>query len=144
MRKENSKYQEDLNVSKEELCTETQRTKNLCQEMWVYLNLAAGVIWCRVWYCQNLWWFHYFILFSEKLKEADCVKTQSLQMLQDENNKLAQELENSHKGQSDFVKVKHFTPKCYVNVKCYVDLQQQNILCVSFIFSPSLNVIFFP
>lgn len=45
--------------------------------------------------------------FSEELKEVDSVKTQSLQMLQDENNKLTQELDNSHKGQSDLVKVQH-------------------------------------
>ncbi|XP_041792248.1 CAP-Gly domain-containing linker protein 1 isoform X2 [Chelmon rostratus] len=42
----------------------------------------------------------------EELKEVDSVKTQSLQMLQDENNKLTQELDNSHKGQSDLVKLK--------------------------------------
>ncbi|XP_060894922.1 CAP-Gly domain-containing linker protein 1 isoform X6 [Labrus mixtus] len=33
LKEENSKYQEDLNVSKEQLCTETQRTKSLCQEI---------------------------------------------------------------------------------------------------------------
>ncbi|XP_044052290.1 CAP-Gly domain-containing linker protein 1 isoform X7 [Siniperca chuatsi] len=75
LKEENSKYQEVLNVSKEQLCTETQRTKSLCQEI-------------------------------EELKEAVSVKTQSLQMLQDENNKLTQELDNSHKGQSDLVKLK--------------------------------------
>ncbi|XP_037536957.1 CAP-Gly domain-containing linker protein 1 isoform X3 [Nematolebias whitei] len=31
--KENSKYQEDLNVSKEQLCTETQKIKSLCQDI---------------------------------------------------------------------------------------------------------------
>ncbi|XP_076586254.1 CAP-Gly domain-containing linker protein 1 isoform X5 [Chaetodon auriga] len=75
LRKVNSKYQEDLNVSKEQLCTETERNKSLCQEI-------------------------------EELKEADSVKTQSLQMLQDENNKLSQELDNNHKGQGDLVKLK--------------------------------------
>lgn len=33
LRDENSKYHEDLNTSKEQLCTETRRTKSLCQEM---------------------------------------------------------------------------------------------------------------
>uniref|UniRef100_UPI0037E7F1D5 CAP-Gly domain-containing linker protein 1 isoform X4 n=1 Tax=Semicossyphus pulcher TaxID=241346 RepID=UPI0037E7F1D5 len=33
LKKENSTYQEDLNHSKEQLCTETQRTKSLCQEI---------------------------------------------------------------------------------------------------------------
>lgn len=33
LKKENSKYQEDLNVSKEQLCNETQRSKSLCQEI---------------------------------------------------------------------------------------------------------------
>ncbi|XP_070712165.1 CAP-Gly domain-containing linker protein 1 isoform X2 [Pempheris klunzingeri] len=75
LKKENSKYQEDLNVSKEQLCTETQRTKSLCHEI-------------------------------EELKEAASVKTESLQTMQDENNKLTLELENSHKGQSDLVKFK--------------------------------------
>ncbi len=64
----------------------------------------------------------YFIcnisLFSEELKEAVSVKTQSLQMLQDENNKLTQELDGSHKGQSDLVKVQRFYFK-----KPYVNLQ---------------------
>lgn len=43
--------------------------------------------------------------FREALKEADSVKTQSLQMLENENNKLKQELDNNHKGQSELVKV---------------------------------------
>ncbi|MED6240947.1 hypothetical protein ATANTOWER_016432 [Ataeniobius toweri] len=70
LRKESSKYQEDLKTSKEQLCTETQRTKSLCQEI-------------------------------EELKEAVSVKSQSLQMIQDENNRLSQELENNHKDQGD-------------------------------------------
>lgn len=45
--------------------------------------------------------------FREALKEADSVKTQSLQILEDEKNKLKQELENNHKGQSELVKVQH-------------------------------------
>lgn len=45
--------------------------------------------------------------FREALKEADSVKTQSLQMLENENNNLKQELDNSHKGQSELVKVQH-------------------------------------
>lgn len=53
------------------------------------------------------WWCYCLYFFSEELKEADCVKTKSLQMLQDENNKLTQELDNSHKGQSDLLKVQH-------------------------------------
>ncbi|XP_035514473.1 CAP-Gly domain-containing linker protein 1 isoform X5 [Morone saxatilis] len=75
LREDKSKYQEELSLSKEQLCTETQRAKSLCQEI-------------------------------EELKEAVSVKTQSLQMLQDENNKLTQELDNNHKGQSDIVKLK--------------------------------------
>lgn len=46
-------------------------------------------------------------LFSEVLKEADSVKTRSLQMLKEANNKLTQELDNNHKGQSELVKVQH-------------------------------------
>ncbi|XP_069555475.1 CAP-Gly domain-containing linker protein 1 isoform X4 [Brachyistius frenatus] len=75
LKKENSKCQEDLNVSKEQLCAETQRTKSLCQ----------GI---------------------EELKEAVSVKSQSLQKMQDENNKLTQELHNKHKDQTDLVKLK--------------------------------------
>ncbi|XP_074493969.1 CAP-Gly domain-containing linker protein 1 isoform X7 [Sebastes fasciatus] len=75
LKKHNSKYQEDLNVSKEQLSIETQRTESMCQEI-------------------------------EELKEAVTVKTQSLQKLQDKNNKLTQELDNGHKGQSDLVKLK--------------------------------------
>lgn len=45
--------------------------------------------------------------FREALKEADSVKTQSLQMLENENNKLKQELNNNNKGQSELVKVQH-------------------------------------
>ncbi|XP_029294704.1 CAP-Gly domain-containing linker protein 1 isoform X5 [Cottoperca gobio] len=60
LKKNNSKYQEDLNVSKEQLCIETQRTESLCKEI-------------------------------EELKEAVSGKTQSLQKLQDENNKLTLE-----------------------------------------------------
>lgn len=33
LKKDSTKSQEALNVSKEQLCTETQRTKSLCQEM---------------------------------------------------------------------------------------------------------------
>ncbi|XP_045890442.1 CAP-Gly domain-containing linker protein 1 isoform X5 [Micropterus dolomieu] len=75
LKKENSKYQEGMNASKEQLCTETQRTKSLCQEI-------------------------------EKLKEAVSEKEQSLQTLQDENDRLIQELDNSQKGQSDLGKLK--------------------------------------
>ncbi|XP_031164833.1 CAP-Gly domain-containing linker protein 1 isoform X8 [Sander lucioperca] len=75
LKKDNSKYQEDLNVSKEQLCIETQRTESLCQEI-------------------------------EELKEVVTVKTQSLQMLQDENSKLTRELDNHHKEQSELVKLK--------------------------------------
>lgn len=46
-------------------------------------------------------------LLSEELKDADSVKTQSLQTLQDENSKLTQELDSNHKGQGDLVKVQH-------------------------------------
>lgn len=34
-------------------------------------------------------------------------KSQSVQALQDENKKLTQELDTSHKGQGDLVKVQH-------------------------------------
>uniref|UniRef100_A0A1A7W9X1 CAP-GLY domain containing linker protein 1a n=1 Tax=Iconisemion striatum TaxID=60296 RepID=A0A1A7W9X1_9TELE len=74
LRKANSKYQEDLNVSKEQLCTETQKTKTLCREV-------------------------------EELKEAVSVKSESLQTLQDQNDKLSQQLDNNHKDQSDLVKL---------------------------------------
>ncbi|XP_014860326.1 PREDICTED: CAP-Gly domain-containing linker protein 1 isoform X6 [Poecilia mexicana] len=42
LRKGNLKYQEDLNTSKEQLCTETQRLKSLCQEV-EELKEAASV-----------------------------------------------------------------------------------------------------
>lgn len=45
---------------------------------------------------------------SEKLKEAVSVKSQSLQKLQDENNKLTQDLDSKCKDQSDVVKVQNF------------------------------------
>ncbi|KAM6945118.1 CAP-Gly domain-containing linker protein 1 isoform 3-T4 [Lycodopsis pacificus] len=70
-----SKYEEDMNVCKEQLCIETQRTESLCHEV-------------------------------EELKVADSVKTQSLQMLQDENNKLTLDTDNNHKAMSDLVKLK--------------------------------------
>lgn len=44
LKKENSKFQEDLNVSKEQLSTETQRTKSLCHEMWVYHQLWLKLV----------------------------------------------------------------------------------------------------
>lgn len=43
--------------------------------------------------------------FSEALKEADTAKMHALQQLKDENKTLAQELDNSHKGQSELSKV---------------------------------------
>lgn len=43
---------------------------------------------------------------SEDLKKADSAKAQSLQVLKDENDKLMQELDISHKGQSELIKVK--------------------------------------
>lgn len=54
--------------------------------------------------CYDFWQLY---LFSEALKEADSMKTRSLQMLKDENSKLTQELDNDHKGQSEHVKVQH-------------------------------------
>lgn len=59
--------------------------------------------------CQNVFFFFFkhLYLFSEVLKEADSVKTRSLQMLKEANNKLTQELDNNHKGQSELVKVQH-------------------------------------
>uniref|UniRef100_H3DEG4 CAP-Gly domain containing linker protein 1 n=1 Tax=Tetraodon nigroviridis TaxID=99883 RepID=H3DEG4_TETNG len=75
LRAENSKYHEDLSASKEQLCTETQRTKSLCQEI-------------------------------EDLKTADSAKTQSLQALKDENDKLTQELDIAHGGQSELTKLR--------------------------------------
>ncbi|XP_068560112.1 CAP-Gly domain-containing linker protein 1 isoform X4 [Cebidichthys violaceus] len=42
----------------------------------------------------------------EELKGAVSVKTQSLQMLQDENNKLTLDTDNNHKAMSDLVKLK--------------------------------------
>ncbi|XP_031712144.1 CAP-Gly domain-containing linker protein 1 isoform X5 [Anarrhichthys ocellatus] len=70
-----SKCEEDMNVCKEQLSIETQRTKSLCHEV-------------------------------EELKVADSVKTQSLQMLQDENNKLTLDTDNNRKAMSDLVKLK--------------------------------------
>ena len=60
--------------------------------------------------CQNF--LDDFLYFSsEELKEAISVKSQSLQTLQDENNKLTQERDNSHKDQSDLVKVLYILKK---------------------------------
>lgn len=42
---------------------------------------------------------------SEVLKEENSVKTHSLQTLRDENSKLIQELDSSHEGQGELVKV---------------------------------------
>ncbi|XP_034026268.1 CAP-Gly domain-containing linker protein 1 isoform X4 [Thalassophryne amazonica] len=74
LKNENSKYQEGLNVSKQQICTETQKTKGLSNEI-------------------------------EELKETVAMKSRSLQMLQDEKEKLTQELESSHKDGSNLVKV---------------------------------------
>ncbi|XP_063753394.1 CAP-Gly domain-containing linker protein 1 isoform X4 [Eleginops maclovinus] len=86
LKKNNSKYQEDLNVSKEQLCIETQRTESLCKEI-------------------------------EELKEADSAKTQSLQKLQDEKNKLNLELENNQNHQSDLEKLKDENSKLKKQLK---------------------------
>ncbi|XP_059192358.1 CAP-Gly domain-containing linker protein 1 isoform X4 [Centropristis striata] len=86
LKKNNSKYQEDLNVSKEQLCIETQRTESLCKEI-------------------------------EELKEAVSVKSQFLQTLQDENNKLTLELDNNQKVQSDLVKLKDENSKLKKQLK---------------------------
>lgn len=62
---------------------------------------------------------------SEDLKEADSVKTRSLQALKDENNKLTQELDHSHTGQSELTKVEHaliFLFYSDVHTECTVDL----------------------
>ncbi|XP_054466235.1 CAP-Gly domain-containing linker protein 1 isoform X4 [Anoplopoma fimbria] len=75
LKKNISKYQEDMNVCKEQLCIETQRTESQSHDI-------------------------------EELKAAVSVKTQSLQMLQDENNKLTLDIENNHKALSDLVKLK--------------------------------------
>ncbi|KAL3063288.1 hypothetical protein OYC64_002960 [Pagothenia borchgrevinki] len=83
LKKNNSKYQDDLNVSKEQLCIETQRTESLCKEI-------------------------------EELKEADSAKTQKLQ---DEKNKLNQELENNQNHQSDLEKLKDENSKLKKQLK---------------------------
>nr|XP_040051431.1 CAP-Gly domain-containing linker protein 1 isoform X6 [Gasterosteus aculeatus aculeatus] len=70
-----SKYQEDMNVCKEQLCIETQRTESLCHEI-------------------------------EELKVAVSAKTQSMQMLQDENNKLTLDVDNNQKALRDLEKLK--------------------------------------
>uniref|UniRef100_A0A8C2X9S7 CAP-Gly domain containing linker protein 1 n=1 Tax=Cyclopterus lumpus TaxID=8103 RepID=A0A8C2X9S7_CYCLU len=70
-----SKYEEDINVCKEQLCIETERTESQCHEI-------------------------------EELKVAVSVKTQSLQMLQDEKNKLTLDIDNNHKARSDLAKLK--------------------------------------
>lgn len=56
--------------------------------------------------CQNFLILHSIFSCSEDLKKADSAKTQSLQALKDENSKLTQELDISHKGQSEVIKVK--------------------------------------
>ncbi|XP_034094108.1 CAP-Gly domain-containing linker protein 1 isoform X6 [Gymnodraco acuticeps] len=83
LKKNNSKYQDDLNVSKEQLCIETQRTESLCKEI-------------------------------EELKEADSAKTQKLQ---DEKNKLNQELENNQNHQRDLEKLKDQNSKLKKQLK---------------------------
>ncbi|XP_062418124.1 CAP-Gly domain-containing linker protein 1 isoform X4 [Pungitius pungitius] len=70
-----SKYQEDINVCKEQLCIESERTESLCHEI-------------------------------EELKGAVCVKTQSMQMLQEENNKLTLDIDNDQKALRDLEKLK--------------------------------------
>lgn len=49
--------------------------------------------------------FNSVVSFSEILKEEDCAKTRSLQVLKDENDKLTQELDSSRQGQSELLKV---------------------------------------
>lgn len=54
---------------------------------------------------QNVLILHSIFSFSE-MKKADSAKTQSLEVLKDENNKVTQELDISHQGQSELIKVK--------------------------------------
>lgn len=56
--------------------------------------------------CQNVLILNSVFSCSEELKRADSAKTQSIQALKDENDKLTQELDISHKGQSELIKVK--------------------------------------
>ncbi|XP_068460998.1 CAP-Gly domain-containing linker protein 1 isoform X4 [Clinocottus analis] len=70
-----SKYEEDMNVCKEQLCIETERTESLCHEI-------------------------------EELKVAVAVKTESLQTLEDEKNKLTLDIDHNRKALSDLAKLK--------------------------------------
>ncbi|KAM8865534.1 CAP-Gly domain-containing linker protein 1 isoform 4-T5 [Synchiropus picturatus] len=75
LKKDNSKYREDLNGSKELLCTETQKNKSLCEQV-------------------------------KKLEDTVNEKSTALQMLQEEKDKLTQDLESNQKGQNELVKLK--------------------------------------
>uniref|UniRef100_A0A673YHL4 CAP-Gly domain containing linker protein 1 n=1 Tax=Salmo trutta TaxID=8032 RepID=A0A673YHL4_SALTR len=69
LKQQNSKYKEELNLSKEQLSSENQKISGLCQEI-------------------------------DELKQAASVKSQSLVVLQEENNKLTRELGSSKKETS--------------------------------------------
>lgn len=68
---------------------------------------------------------------SEDLKKTDSAKKQSLRALKDENDKLTQELDNSHKGQSELTKVKraYFLVTSKLNVQ--IDLLTLFCFCSS-------------
>lgn len=61
---------------------------------------------------------------SEALKEADSAKAHTLQQLKEENKTLNQELDSSHKGQSELSKVKS-TP-----LVSHISLDIIQFLCV--------------
>lgn len=62
---------------------------------------------CMVCLSWKITWMSWTTIFfsSEELKEAVSVKSQSLQTLQDEKNRLTEELDDKRRDQSDVVKV---------------------------------------
>ncbi|XP_061674616.1 CAP-Gly domain-containing linker protein 1 isoform X2 [Syngnathoides biaculeatus] len=81
-----SKYQQELAASKEQLRAESQKTETLSREI-------------------------------EELKEAVSVKSHSLQSLQNEKDKLTQDVENNHQDHSELIKFKEEHSKVQAQLK---------------------------
>ncbi|XP_061528411.1 CAP-Gly domain-containing linker protein 1 isoform X2 [Phycodurus eques] len=86
LKQDQSKYQQELSASKEQLCAESQKTETLSREI-------------------------------EELKEAVSVKSHSLQSLQNEKDRLAQDVENNHQDHSELIKLKEEQSKLQAQLK---------------------------
>nr|XP_049618959.1 CAP-Gly domain-containing linker protein 1 isoform X2 [Syngnathus scovelli] len=86
LKQEQSKYQQELSTSKEQLYAKSQKLESLSREI-------------------------------EELKEAVSVKSRSLQSIQNEKDKLAQDVENNHQDHSEFSKLRDEHSKLQAQLK---------------------------